>query len=53
MLPYRTVLVPLARVAVIPPRVASAPGSTEKNNPVSLRCELSWVRVTPASTLQS
>ena len=37
----------------MPPRVASAPGSTGKNRPVSLRCPSSCLRVTPACTQQS
>jgi hypothetical protein len=31
IVPYRTAVVPEARVAAIPPKVASAPGSTEKD----------------------
>ena len=33
MVPYFTAMVPEADVAVIPPSVASAPGSIGKNNP--------------------
>ena len=40
-------------MAVMPPMVASAPGSTLKNSPVSRRCSFSCFRVTPASTRQS
>ena len=45
--------VPLARVLVIPPIVASAPGSTGKNIPFGLRCLSSCCLVTPACTVQS
>mmetsp|Transcript_9743 Transcript_9743/g.22986 ORF Transcript_9743/g.22986 Transcript_9743/m.22986 type:complete len:303 (+) Transcript_9743:650-1558(+) len=53
IVPYRTALVPDAAVAVIPPRVASAPGSTVKVSPVCRSSSLSCSRVTPAWTLQS
>ena len=53
IVPYRTALVPLARVEAIPPREASAPGSTGKNSPVSRRCAFSCLRVTPAWTVHS
>jgi len=45
-----TALVPDALVAAMPPSVASAPGSTEKNRPVSRKCSLSCLRVTPGCT---
>jgi hypothetical protein len=34
IVPYRTAVVPEARVAAMPPIVASAPGSTQKAMPV-------------------
>ena len=40
--------VPDARVAAIPPSVASGPGSIGKNSPVSRSSALSCLRVTPA-----
>jgi hypothetical protein len=43
--------VPEARVALMPPMVALAPGSIGKNRPVSLISRLSCSRVTPASTV--
>jgi len=46
-------LVPEARVAVMPPMEASAPGSMGKNSPMSRRCSLSCLRVTPGSTTTS
>ena len=51
--PYRTVVVPEAPVAAIPPRVASAPGSTEKNSPSRESRSLSGMRRTPACTTTS
>jgi hypothetical protein len=33
MVPYRTALVPEARVAAMPPKLASAPGSIGKKSP--------------------
>ncbi|CFW37960.1 Uncharacterised protein [Bordetella pertussis] len=42
---------PEARVAAMPPRLASAPGSIGKNNPVSRISSLSCLRVTPACTV--
>jgi hypothetical protein len=53
IVPYRTAVVPLARVDAIPPIEASAPGSTGKKRPVSLKYSLSCFRVTPACTVQS
>ena len=53
IVPYRTALVPEARVAAMPPREASAPGSMGKKSPLSRRCSLSCLRVTPGSTAQS
>src|SRR5271167_2236292 len=44
---------PEARVAAMPPMVALAPGSTEKNRPLPRRCLLSCSRVTPACTVAS
>ena len=44
---------PEAPVAIIPPSVASAPGSTEKNTPSGRSLASSWRRVTPASTCTS
>jgi hypothetical protein len=44
-------LVPLARVAHMPPRLASAPGSMGKNRPVLLISALSCLRVTPGCTV--
>ena len=53
MVPYRTALVPDARVAAMPPREASAPGSMGKNSPLSRRYSLSCLRVTPGWTVTS
>ena len=53
MVPYRTVVVPDAPVAAIPPSVASAPGSTGKKRPVPFSSRSSRSRVTPASTVAS
>src|SRR3546814_6667121 len=53
MVPYRTALVPLARVATMPPIEASAPGSIGKNRPVSRRYSLSCLRRTPGCTTTS
>ena len=53
IVPYRTVVVPDAHVAAIPPSVASAPGSTGKKSPVPLSSRSSRSRVTPASTVAS
>ena len=53
IVPYRTAVVPEARVAAIPPRVASTPGSTEKKRPLSRRYLLSCLWVTPACTVAS
>ena len=36
IVPYRTAVVPEARVAAMPPSVASAPGSSGKNSPCLL-----------------
>ena len=54
--PYRTVVVPAAPVAAMPPNVASAPGSTEKNNPEranfsfnSTLCTPGWTRTSRSS----
>ena len=47
IVPYRTAFVPEARVAVIPPIEAFAPGSIGKNKPVSLKYVLSCSLVTP------
>jgi hypothetical protein len=44
------VVVPEARVEVIPPSVAFAPGSTGKNRPVPLRYAFNASRVTPGWT---
>ena len=44
-------MVPLARVAHMPPIDASAPGSIGKNRPVSRISRLSCSRVTPACTV--
>ena len=43
-------VVPAAPVEAIPPNVASAPGSTEKNNPKLASFSLRATRCTPAST---
>ncbi len=51
--PYLTVVVPEAPVDAMPPKVASAPGSTEKNNPKFANFSLSATRCTPASTRTS
>ena len=48
--PYLTVVVPDAPVDAMPPNVASAPGSTEKNNPRFASFSLRATRCTPAST---
>ncbi len=40
-------------MAAIPPIVASAPGSTEKNTPSGRSFSSSWRRVTPAWTVTS
>ena len=48
--PYLTVVVPAAPVEAMPPIVASAPGSTEKNKPSLASRLLSATRVKPAST---
>ena len=48
--PYLTVVVPEAPVDAIPPNVASAPGSTEKNKPRFASFSLSATRRTPPST---
>src|SRR6185295_13181049 len=53
IVPYRTAVVPEARVAAMPPIVASAPGSTGKVRPVLFNALFSWSRVTPASTVAS
>ncbi len=53
IVPYRTVVVPDAPVAAIPPSVASAPGSTGKKSPVPRSSRSSCCRVTPASTVAS
>ena len=44
---------PEARVAAMPPMVASAPGSTVKVSPVLRSALFSCSRVTPASTVAS
>jgi hypothetical protein len=44
-------LVPLARVAVIPPMDASAPGSIGKNSPVPRNASFSALRVMPGCTV--
>jgi len=44
-------LVPLARVAVMPPMEASAPGSMGKNRPWSFTASFSALRVTPGCTV--
>jgi hypothetical protein len=46
-------LVPEARVLVIPPIEASAPGSIGKNRPVARIYSLSCLRVTPGCTTTS
>ena len=51
--PYRTVVVPAAPVDAIPPKVASAPGSTEKNKPEEANFSFSAIRVTPGCTRTS
>src|SRR3954452_14535424 len=53
MVPYRTALVPEARVDAMPPSEASAPGSIGKNTPWSRRCSFSALRVTPGWITQS
>jgi hypothetical protein len=53
IVPYRTAVVPEARVAAMPPMVASAPGSSGNIRPVDCRCRSSCLRVTPASTVTS
>lgn len=52
MVPYLTVVVPLALVEAMPPSVASAPGSTGKKSPAWRRASFSCLRVTPACTLR-
>lgn len=52
-LPAPSMLQQAHRVLAMPPSVASAPGSTGKKSPVSLRCAASCIRVTPACTRQS
>ncbi len=49
-MPYRTAVVPDARVAVMPPMVASAPGSIGNIKPVFASALFNCTRVTPAST---
>ena len=51
--PYFTVVVPDAPVDAMPPSVASAPGSTGKNNPSRASNSFSCLRRTPACTVQS
>src|SRR5256885_1270851 len=51
MPPYRTVVVPLAFVAAMPPRVASAPGSTGNQRPCGPAAASTCERVTPACTV--
>lgn len=51
--PHPSMLQQAHRVLAMPPSVASAPGSTGKKSPVSLRCAASCIRVTPACTRQS
>ena len=46
-------MVPDARVAAIPPIVASAPGSTQNAVPVLASALFNWRWVTPASTVAS
>ncbi len=53
IVPYLTALVPEARVAAIPPIVASAPGSVGKNSPSRASTFSSSRRDTPGSTVQS
>ncbi len=50
IVPYNTAVVPDALVAAIPPNVAFAPGSTEKNNPVVRSSLFKASRVTPGCT---
>ena len=47
IVPYKTAVVPDALVAAIPPKVAFAPGSTEKNNPVERNSLFNISLVTP------
>ena len=51
--PYFTVVVPEAPVAAMPPNVASAPGSTGKNNPCVARISFSCFLRTPGCNVQS
>ena len=44
---------PAAPVDAIPPNVASAPGSTEKNNPFDASFSFKAIRCTPGSTRTS
>ena len=53
MVPYRTELVPEARVDAIPPMLAFAPGSIGKKRPVARSSEFNSLRVSPGSTTQS
>ena len=53
IVPYRTELVPEARVDAIPPMLALAPGSIGKKRPVSRSAEFNSMRVSPGSTTQS
>ena len=48
--PYRTVVVPEAPVEAIPPKVASAPGSTEKNKPSFASRSFSGILLSPGCT---
>ena len=45
-------VVPLAFVAAMPPKEASAPGSTGKKRPVPFRASFKALRVRPGSTTQ-
>ena len=53
IVPYRTAVVPDARVAAMPPIVASAPGSTGNISPVFFRWSFRRRWVSPASTVTS
>src|SRR5436190_7166923 len=53
IVPYRSAVVPEARVAAMPPIVASAPGSIGNMRPVFFSALCSCSRVTPASTVAS
>ena len=53
IVPYRTAVVPEARVAAMPPIVLSAPGSTVNIVPVSRNALFNCNLVTPASTVAS